>query len=281
MKPAAAPTHRVEAAGLVFLFTFTILAVVGYGVFGLNPGRLPSDGLSRRLYNVSFQFFAQAQILIALTVLLIPLARRCGWRILGPFAAVYALSFLSEHIGTGYGIPFGGYEYTGLLGARVGPRVPALIPVSWFLMAVPSWVMARAALGAESSRSPRVLAGAIWLVAWDLALDPAMSALTPYWRWEDSGPYYGMPWVNLAGWYLTGIVLLGVLDGLADWARLHALPTRLMAGFYGAMVLMPVGMLAAAGAWLAVVVTLVALAILASASMLRSSAAPVPDSVAA
>ncbi len=281
MKPEAAPTHRTEAAGLVFLFTFTLLAVIGYGVFGLNPGRLPSDGLSRRLYNVSFQFFAQAQILIALAVLLIPLARRCGWRILGPFAAVYVLSFLSEHIGTGYGIPFGGYEYTGLLGARVGPRVPALIPVSWFLMAVPSWVMARAALGVESSRSSRVLAGATWLVAWDLALDPAMSALTPYWRWEDTGPYYGMPWLNLAGWYLTGVVLLGVLDGLADWARLHALSTRWMAGFYGAMVLMPVGMLAAAGAWLAVVVTIVALAMLASMSMVRPGAAPVPDSVVA
>lgn len=281
MKPAAAPTHRTEAAGLVFLFTFTLLAVIGYGVFGLNPGRLPSDGLSRRLYNVSFQFFAQAQILIALAVLVVPLARRCGWRILGPFAAVYVLSFLSEHIGTGYGIPFGGYEYTGLLGARVGPRVPALIPVSWFLMAVPSWVMARAALGPESTRSSRVLAGATWLVAWDLALDPAMSALTPYWRWEDTGPYYGMPWLNLVGWYLTGVVLLGVLDRLADWARLHALPTRWMAGFYGAMVLMPVGMLAAAGAWLAVVVTIVAIAMLASVSVLRSDTAPVPDSAVA
>ena len=280
MKPVAPPVHRAEVAGLVFLFAFTLVAVVGYGIFGLNPARLPSDGLSRRLYNVSFQLFAQAQILIALAILLIPLARRCGWRILAPFAAVYAVSFLSEHIGTGYGIPFGGYEYTGLLGARVGPRVPALIPVSWFLMAVPSWVMARAALGAGARRTSRVLAGAAWLVAWDLALDPAMSALTPYWRWAESGPYYGMPWMNLVGWYLTGIVLLGVLDGLADWSRLHALPVRWMAGFYGAMVLMPLGMLAAAGSWLAVVVTVVALAVLTGASTLRRTA-PVPDSVAA
>lgn len=281
MKPVTAPAHRSEKAGLVFLFAFTLVAVIGYGIFGLNPARLPSDGLSRRLYNVSFQLFAQAQILIALAILMIPMARRCGWRLLGPFAAVYVLSFLSEHIGTGYGIPFGGYEYTGLLGARLGPRVPALIPVSWFLMAVPSWVMARAALGAGSRRSSRVLAGAAWLVAWDLALDPAMSALTPYWRWAETGPYYGMPWMNLAGWYVTGVVLLGVLDSLADWARLDTLPTRWMAGFYGAMVLMPVGMLAAAGAWLAVIVTVIAIAALASASILQTGAAPVRDSVVA
>jgi uncharacterized membrane protein len=281
MRPVAARARHSETAGLVFLFVFTLAAVIGYGIFGLNPGRLPSDGLSRRLYNVSFQLFAQAQILVALAILMIPMIRRCGWRLLAPFAVVYVLSFLSEHIGTGYGIPFGGYEYTGLLGARVGPRVPALIPVSWFLMSVPSWVLARAALGAGSRGSSRVLVGAAWLVAWDLALDPAMSALTPYWRWEGSGPYYGMPWMNLAGWYMTGVVLLGVLEGLSDWARLHALPTPWMAGFYGAMVLMPLGMLAAAGAWLAVMVTLVAMAALASVSVLRSSAAPVPDSVVA
>lgn len=281
MKPVAAPAHRSETAGLVFLFAFTLVAVVGYGIFGLNPARLPAGGFSRRLYNVSFQLFAQAQILIALAILMIPMVRRCGWRLFVPLAAVYVLSFLSEHIGTGYGIPFGGYEYTGLLGARVGPRVPALIPVSWFLMAVPSWVMARATLGFRSRRSSRVLAGAAWLVAWDLALDPAMSALTPYWRWAETGPYYGMPWMNLVGWYVTGVVLLGVLDGLADWARLDALPTRWMAGYYGAMVLMPVGMLAAAGAWLAVIVTIVAIAALASVSNLRSDAAPIRDSVVA
>lgn len=281
MKPVAAPAHRSETAGLVFLFAFTLVAVVGYGIFGLNPARLPAGGFSRGLYNVSFQLFAQAQILIALAILMIPMVRRCGWRLLVPFAAVYVLSFLSEHIGTGYGIPFGGYEYTGLLGARVGPRVPVLIPVSWFLMAVPSWVMARATLGAGSRRSSRVLVGAAWLVAWDLALDPAMSALTPYWRWAETGPYYGMPWMNLVGWYVTGIVLLGVLDGLAGWARLDALPTRWMAGFYGAMVLMPVGMLAASGAWLAVIVTVVAIAALASVSILQSGGTPVRDSVVA
>jgi uncharacterized membrane protein len=252
----------VEYGALVLLGGFTLFAVIGYGWFGLDPSRLPDRGFSRQLYNVSFQFFAQAHILLALGVILVPMARRSGVRLLVPLLAVALVSFVSEHIGTGYGIPFGGYAYTGLLGVRIGPRVPALIPISWFLMAVPAWILARAVI---SGRGPgpmlgRIALGSAWLVIWDLALDPAMSYLTPYWRWEETGPYYGMPWMNLVGWYVTGIVLMLALDLLSDWARLDRLSTRWMAGFYGAMVLMPLGMLAAAGEWLAVVVTLVAVA---------------------
>ena len=50
------------------------------------------------------------------------------------------------------------------------------------------------------------------LLAWDLALDPAMSYATRYWIWGDEGPYYGMPWLNLFGWYVTGVVLMAVLS---------------------------------------------------------------------
>ena len=283
-------TQPIERVALGALYVFTAAAVAGYGWYGLDPSRLPEMDFALKIYNVSFQFFAQTQILFALAVLLVPLVRRVGVRLLPPFLAVAAISFLSEHIGTGYGIPFGGYGYTGLLGARIGPRDPALIPISWFLMALPGWILARAVLPGPGRRTGRVLLGAAWLVTWDLALDPAMSFLTPYWRWEETGPYYGMPWMNLAGWYATGIVLLLALDLLAGWAKLDRLPTRWMAGFYGAMVLMPLGMLAAAGAWPAVVVTLIATAVLTLASRLVSRArlsavetldAPSSESVAA
>jgi putative membrane protein len=260
MRTPAGGATRLEKGAWYVLLVFTMSAIVGYGWFGLNPGRLPATGFALRLYNVSFQFFAQAQILIALAVLSVPLVRRTGWRWLAPFGVVYGISFLSEHIGTGYGIPFGGYEYTGLLGARVGPRVPMLIPISWFLMALPAWVMTRAALGPEARRLLVVPMGALWLVVWDLALDPAMSFLTPYWRWADTGPYYGMPWMNLVGWFATGLLLLTVLDLVAGWARLDRLPPRWVVAYYGAMLLMPLGMLAAAGAWTAVLTTGVAAA---------------------
>ena len=48
-----------------------------------------------------------------------------------------------------------------------------------------------------------------------------MSFLTTYWVWTTPGEFYGMPWVNLAGWFGTGLVLmtaLSILDNRSDWS---------------------------------------------------------------
>jgi putative membrane protein len=103
--------------------------------------------------------------------------------------------------------------------------------------------------------------GAYFLTAWDLALDPAMSYLTPYWIWEATGPFYGMPWVNLLGWMGTGMVLMAVLEGLGArrWGPSISLPWA--AAYFGVVLLMPLGMVAAAGLWWAVLATALALAV--------------------
>lgn len=246
-----------EIAGLVGLVAFTVVSTLGYGYFALHPENLPPSGSALRFYNISFQFFAQLHIVISFVALAIVLVRRTGARWLPAMIAVYGLSFTSEHIGTGHGIPFGGYEYTGLLGARLGPRVPLLIPLSWFLMALPSWVMARSAFPGRVAL--RVVLGALGLVLWDLALDPAMSALTPYWRWEETGPYYGMPWMNLVGWFVTGLVLMIAIEWLGGDRLGSALPVSWMAAYYAVVTALPLGMLGAAGEWLAIVVTLTAM----------------------
>lgn len=244
------PPPTLERWSLIVLAGFTAISVVGYGHFALNPGNLPSSGPALRFYSVSFGFFAQAHIVLAFGVLATALTRRLGVRWLPALAGVYLLSLGSEHLGTGYGLPFGSYEYTGLLGIRVGPRVPALIPLSWFLMAMPSWVLARAATHGRLGAA--IPLGAVGLVLWDLALDPAMSSLTPYWRWDDTGPYYGMPWLNLLGWFGTGLGLMATLAASDAWAGFGRLPARWMATFYGIVLALPLGMLVAAGAWLAV-----------------------------
>jgi len=245
---------RVEIAALIVLLLFTVKSTFGYGYFALHPENLPPSGVALRFYNISFQFFAQLHILIAFIALATVLVRRTGWAWLSALAAVYLISFTSEHIGTGYGVPFGGYAYTGLLGARLGPRVPLLIPLSWFLMALPSWVIARSAFPRNTALA--IALGAFGLVLWDLALDPAMSALTPYWRWEDSGPYYGMPWMNPVGWFCTGILLMVALERIGGDRLGNVLPPRWMMAFYAVVTALPLGMLVAAGEWLAVFVTL-------------------------
>ncbi len=252
-----------EGWALLGLFAFTAIAVAGYGIFALHPERLPTSGFATRIYQVSFIFFARAQIVASALVLGVALVRHARLRWVPALGAVYLLSFLAEHVGTGYGFPFSGYSYTAMLGPKLLGRVPYVIPLSWFLMAVPSWVLARHLVPASRRWPQRVALATALLVIWDLALDPAMSYLAPYWIWERTGSYYGMPWVNLAGWAGTGLVLmvaLEVLDRRHDWAG--SLSTRWCAGYYAAVVLMPLGMVAAAGLWVAVVATLVPLAVI-------------------
>jgi putative membrane protein len=234
----------------LWVYAFTLPALLGYWIYGLHPERLADSDLALRIYPFTFPWFARLHILVGATVLFAVLFKtlRASW--IPAFAAVALLSFTAEHVGTGCGVPFGGYGYTGLLGLKVGGRVPALIPVSWFLMALPAWILARRSF--PGSRPARMLLGATWLVAWDLALDPAMSFLTTYWRWSETGAYYGMPWVNLLGWLVTGLVLMAALEAAAARIRLQDLDPRWAAGYFFAVLSMPMGMLVAAGVWGAV-----------------------------
>lgn len=262
--PVERPVSRAERMALAALFAFTAVAVAGYGVFGLHPEWLPTNSWATRFYSVSFPFFARLHIGITTVVLGFALWRRGGWRWIGAFASVGTVAFLAEHIGTGYGVPFSGYSYTGLLGPRVGGRVPWLIPISWFVMAAPSYVIARHLLPGGSHTLRRMGLATALLVTWDLALDPAMSFLTPYWLWETPGAFYGMPWVNLLGWAATGFVIMAVLEA---WDRAGpAWRLRLSPGwaaaFYLAVLLMPLGMVTAAGLWGSVAATVAALGVL-------------------
>lgn len=250
---------KVAWGALGFLALFTFLAIGGYRIFALQPNLIPDSEFARAMYGVSFKLFARVHILLAALVLGIFLSRQSGTRWVPAFFAVAFTSFLSEYIGTGYGIPFSGYEYTNLLGYKLGGRVPLVIPISWFLMALPSWVLARWVFPSSRGRIGRILFASYLLTAWDLALDPAMSFLTPYWVWENKGPFYGMPWINLAGWMGTGMVLMVVLEllGAKRWAE--GLELKWVMAYYGVVLLMPLGMMAAAGLWGGVAVTALAL----------------------
>jgi len=270
----APPTSVRETSGLLdwvglgVLGLFTASAVLGYLTFGLHPNLIPDSDFSRKFYALSFKLFARAHIVVAAIVLAVKMYRRSDSRWILGFGAVALVSFLSEYIGTGYGFPFGGYEYTGLLGYKLGGRVPFLIPISWFLMALPSWVVANGVFPGRSGTMPRMVFAGYLLTAWDLVLDPAMSYLTPYWVWETPGPFFGMPWVNLAGWMGTGLVLMGVLEGLGVGEWTSRLEVKWALAYYVLVLLMPAGMLAAAGILTPIAVTGVALALAWGASAL-------------
>jgi uncharacterized membrane protein len=170
-------------------------------------------------------------------------------RAFGALIGVYLVSLGSELLGTTYGIPFGAYSYTALLGPKWFDRVPLLIPLSWFTMAWAVWCLALpwakgwAAVGL----------GTALLVAWDLLLDPAMSKVTSYWVWGEVGRYYGMPWSNLAGWAITGLFLLALLHDVSPQPHSRAAFSSLV---YCVNFLLPLGFCILNGYWLAVLAAL-------------------------
>jgi hypothetical protein len=68
-----------------------------------------------------------------------------------------------------------------------------------------------------------------------------------------------MPWLNLVGWYMTGLVLMAALAFLDADRWIALLPSRWIAGFYFANLALPVGMNIASGLWGAVAAACAAL----------------------
>ncbi|NSW56386.1 MAG: carotenoid biosynthesis protein [Armatimonadetes bacterium] len=115
-----------------------------------------------------------------------------------------AISGSVEAVGVATGIPFGEYSYTDQLGPKLGGVLPAVIPLAWFMMMYPALQMAQQTRLRVPGKA--ALAG-LAMVTWDLALDPAMTAGARAWEWQEGGVYYGIPFQNFLGWFLTAFLL--------------------------------------------------------------------------
>jgi uncharacterized membrane protein len=89
-------------------------------------------------------------------------------------------------------------------------------------------------------------------------LDPAMSKVTGYWVWGEKGSYYGMPWMNLLGWSVTGLVLFIFLSKIAPTPRSQV---RFAISVYIVNFALPLGFCVLNQYWLAVCTGLGAVAI--------------------
>jgi len=125
-------------------------------------------------------------------------------------ATVLPIAFIAEVIGVHTGLPFGDYSYSTKLGWMLWD-VPLLIPLAWFMMTYPCWLIAT-----SMHKKPIVqISIAAWLMAtWDLFLDPQM-VNEGFWVWHtDSGPTKQIPISNFFGWLITAAILFTVLNAL-------------------------------------------------------------------
>lgn len=242
---------------LALVYVVSALGLAGFVAFGLHAERLAAAPGAAAVYGRMMRWAPRAQILVAFASLAVFLTRQAGVRWVSALGTVYLVSLLSELAGTIVGLPFGPYRYTDGLGVKWLGHVPVLIPLSWFFMALPSYAIARWRF--PRNIAARVVAGSLVLLSWDLALDPAMSLVTKYWVWGVDGPYYGMPILNLVGWYVTGVALMIALSVLRADRWIARLPLRWLVGFYGANLLLPIGMSVAAGLSGAVAATFTAM----------------------
>jgi uncharacterized membrane protein len=248
--------NSVAIVSLILLFIINVTSVGGYAVFSLHPEMLERWPWTQEIFQMSYAFFARAQIVVATVSLVAILISHAGIRWLPAAVAIGVVSFLSELAGTTYGIPFGKYEYSVLLGPKIFNRVPYLIPPSWFFMSVAAYALSERALGKRAMGVTRVIAGSILLLAWDLTLDPAMSHLSPFWIWSENGIYFGTPFKNLLGWFATGVVNMLILEWMAkSW--LHRVSLSYYFIFYLANLILPLGLVVCAGLWEPVVISAV------------------------
>ena len=240
---------RLERVLLAVLAVFTAAAIAGFAIFALHPERLAGVPNAAATYGLAMALFPRGHILLGFLAIAVVLTRHVKWRWLPALGALYATSLASELLGTTVGLPFGPYRYTPGLGAQWFEHVPVLIPLSWFTMATASFALTRDWLGARRPAVTIAVASLV-LAAWDLVLDPAMSKVTPYWIWGTGGPYYGMPLLNLFGWYLTGLALMGLLVALRAGEWIDRLPPSALWSLgviYAANLVLPMGLAIAGG----------------------------------
>src|SRR4051794_3772419 len=194
-----------HAAALVFGLGGMLIAIPHPELWSSNP-------LGLAVFAFGMQYAGSAHMVLGAAAMFAFSVAALGWRgTLIFFVLACGLSLSAELIGTGNGYPFGNYEYTSGLGYKVLGRVPFSIPLSWFYMGLACFMLG----SGLARRHPvwSVVCGAYLLTAWDLVLDPAMAhpglALN-FWVWHQSGPYFGMPVQNFAGWTATGALFMGL-----------------------------------------------------------------------
>lgn len=231
--PASSDAGFKDSVDLVFRFAFWLfVGSITFSVAGMLLLKLVPSSMSifapiytKLVKTPTWTFMTMLAILPVLMY-----GTSLGWKRM-TFFVVWGcvIGGASELIGTtgwltvgGVVLPFGAYEYTPWFGPQIAGHVPYFIPPSWFAMSIVSLDLARRV---TDRRWAYILVGTIFMVLWDVSLDPAMNKAFPFWTYGVDGFFYGMPFSNWVGWFSVTLIILigyeyigGGLVALNEWA---------------------------------------------------------------
>jgi bisanhydrobacterioruberin hydratase len=137
---------------------------------------------------------------------------------LGGLMAAAGVGFIAEYVGVSYGFLFGRYVYTGTLQPLL-LGVPLVMACAWMILFA---YVKQMLLPFKLSKLTEMTISAVWMVAIDLLIDPLAANRLGYWRWIETGAYYGVPARNFLGWFLVSFMIFGIVRQHPQsdlWAR--------------------------------------------------------------
>ncbi len=279
---ALAGASRTERAGWVVLAVHGSFVVFGtLALVTILAGEFPTfmqTPYTAEVFRLSWKFTGPTLVVLGCVAAVLHSIPRLGLRTgLALFTIATGIALASELLGTNIGLPFGPYHYTEMLGYRIKGDVPFPIPISWYYMLYGSLAICARLMTADATNRTKwrwaITAGFI-LTAWDIAQDPAMTAVQPvHWAWDFArvpawvpgwltAPFfYGMPISNWIGWVVTGSLIARVMLALVSPAvwRDRIAPSALPLVLYALNGVMPIAMCARHGMWWAAVLGTIAM----------------------
>lgn len=265
-KAASKLMTRSAPYGLLGVFAFIAICThLGYlFLVVLPPPSWIDTNDIPRIIDASTRIIAPVQIVCSFLLFSAVLFSRLRWKSIIPILTIYGAGFLIEFCATQTGFPFGAFKYTDLLGVKWFGIVPAVIPLSWCNILIPSFILSTWIVGQRGNVLKLFFFSILFVITWDLTIDPVMGNLYKYWQWAEPGLYYGIPLTNFLGWFFVSVLGTAIL--LAFGAREYAksMPKQWIFAYYLTNILYPFGISLAAGQWLAVLLSLAILFCLGS-----------------
>jgi uncharacterized membrane protein len=225
-----------------------------------------------KVYEYGWKYSGQVYILLGALAALLHSAPRFGWgKAITLFVLASGVALLSELGGTNFGLPFGHYHYTPMLGYMILGDVPYPIPISWYYMLYCCLAFCGRLMVADDSNATKwkwALVAGLFLTAWDVPMEVQMTNVVPvHWVWDLhkfpewvpawlGGPlFYGMPLSNWIGWFITGVLLSRVMLWVVPPSKWRATTAAFTFPLilYATNGIMPIATVARHGYWWAVI----------------------------